>query len=303
MTSRTWLRAALPPLFTLTAVLAVTMCPRLDAQAGVGDQTLFVSALDKKGVPVPDLGPAAFVVKEDSAPREILRVSRASEPIGITVLVDNSQAADDAVNYIRRALPAFIKALTPANPVSLVSLADRPTILTPFTTDTNALIKRSESIFSMRATGATFLDALFEVSQGLTSRDYERAAIVAIVVDGTEFTNRYSKDVIAEMKRAGVALHLIAIGPFEFNAQDHAVRERSFLVPAGPRETGGALYTMLAPNGIAQSLEKIARDLTSQYKVVYNRPERTIPPQKVEIESARDGLTVRGTPARTKKGA
>jgi VWFA-related protein len=303
MTSRTWLRAALPPLFTLTAVLAVTMCPRLDAQAGVGDQALFVSALDKKGVPVPDLGPAAFVVKEDNAPREILRVSRASEPIGITVLIDNSQAADDAINYVRRALPAFIKALTPANPVSLVSLADRPTILTPFTTDTNALIKRSEGIFSMRATGATFLDALFEVSQGLTSRDYERAAIVAIVVDGTEFTNRYSKDVIAEMKRAGVALHLIAIGPFEFNAQDHAVRERSFLVPAGPRETGGALYTMLAPNGIAQSLEKIARDLTSQYKVVYNRPERTIPPQKVEIESARDGLTVRGTPARTKKGA
>ena len=302
MTSRTWLRAALPPLFTLTAVLAVTMCPRLDAQAGVGDRTLFVSALDKKGVPVPDLGPAAFVVKEDNAPREILRVSRASEPIAITVLIDNSQAADDAINYVRRALPDFIKALTPANPVSLISLADRPTILTPFTTDTNALIKRSEGVFSIRSTGATFLDALFEVSQGLTSRDYERAAIVAIVVDGTEFTNRYSKDVIAEMKRAGVALHLIAIGPFELNAQDHAVRERAFLVPAGPRETGGALYTMLAPNGIAQSLEKIARDLTSQYKVVYNRPERTIPPQKVEIESARDGLSVRGTPARTKKG-
>ena len=40
MTSRTWLRAVLPPLFTLTAVLAVTMGPGLDAQAGVGDQTL-----------------------------------------------------------------------------------------------------------------------------------------------------------------------------------------------------------------------------------------------------------------------
>ena len=303
MTSRTWLRAALPPLFALTAVLTVTVSPRLDAQAGVGDQTLFVSAVDKKGEPVPNLGPDAFVVKEDGARREILRVSRASEPIGITILVDNSEAANDAVTYIRRALPTFIKALTPANPVSLVGLADRPTILTPFTTNTETLTKRAEGILSLRSTGATFLDATFEVSKGLASRDYERAAIVAIVVDGTEFTNRYSKDVIAEMKRAGVALHLIAIGVFELNPQDHAVRERSLLVPAGPKDTGGALYTMLAPNGIAQSLEKIARDLTSQYKVVYNRPERTIPPQKVEIESARDGLTVRGTPARTKKGA
>ena len=145
MTSRTWLRAALPPLFALTAVLAVTMGPRLDAQAGVGDRTLFVSALDKKGVPVAGSRTGAFVVKEDGAPREILRVSRAAEPIDITVLIDNSQAADDAINYVRRALPDFIKALTPANPVALVGLADRPTILTPFTTDTNALIKRAES--------------------------------------------------------------------------------------------------------------------------------------------------------------
>jgi VWFA-related protein len=303
MTTRTWVRAALPPLFALTAVLAGAMCPRLGAQAGVNDRTLFVSALDRKGVPVPDLGPDAFVVKEDGARREVLRVSRASEPIGISVLIDNSQAANDAVTYIRRELPAFIKAVTPANQVSLVSFSDRPTILTPFTTDTNTLLKRADSIFSLRNTGATFLDAVFEVSQGFASRDVERAAIVAIVVDGTEFTNRYSKDVIAEMKKAGVALHLIAIGTFELDPQDHAVRERSLLVPAGPRETGGALYTMLSPNGIGQSLEKIARDLTSQYKVVYSRPERTVPPQKIEVETGREGLTVRGTPARTRKGA
>jgi VWFA-related protein len=303
MTIRTWVRAALPPLFALTALLAVAMCPRLDAQAGVNDRTMFVSAVDKKGEPVPDLGPDAFVVKEDNARREILRVSRASEPIGISVIIDNSEAANDAVNYIRRELPAFLKAVTPANQVSLVSISDRPTILAPFTTDTATLLKRTEGIFSLRNTGATFLDALFEVSQGFASRDVERAAIVAIVVDGKEFTNRYSKDVIAEMKKAGVALHLIAIGQFEFNSQDHAVRERSFMVPAGPKETGGALYTMLSPNGIGQSLEKIARDLTSQYKVVYSRPERTIPPKKVEVEAGRQGLTVRGTPARTRKGA
>ena len=303
MTTRTWVRAALPPLFALTAVLAVAMCPRLDAQAGVNDPTMFVSAVDRKGVPVPDLGPDAFVVKEDNARREILRVSRASEPIGISILIDNSEAANDAVTYIRRELPAFLKAVTPANQVSLVGISDRPTILTPFTTDTNTLLKRTDSIFSLRNTGATFLDALFEVSQGFASKDVERAAIVAIVVDGKEFTNRYSKDVIAEMKKAGVALHLIAIGQFEFDPQDQAVRERSLLLPAGPKETGGALYTMLSPNGIGQSLEKIARDLNSQYKVVYSRPERTIPPQKVEVEAGREGLTVRGTPARARKGA
>jgi hypothetical protein len=59
---------------------------------------------------------------------------------------------------------------------------------------------------------------------------------------------------------------------------------------------------MLSPNGLETQLEKVARDLTSQYEVVYGRPDRTIPPQSVEVTSARDGLTVRGIPARTRKG-
>ena len=61
---------------------------------------------------------------------------------------------------------------------------------------------------------------------------------------------------------------------------------------------------MLAPNGIAQNLDKVARELTSQYKVVYGRPQTHDPAEDRRDRRRRARLTMRGTPARTtKKGA
>ena len=297
-TSR-WLRVALPPVLAVLAFLTAAGRVPATAQERSPERRLFVSALDRDGKPVSGLGPDAFVVREDGQRREILRVQRATDPIYITVLVDNSTAARDAIAYIRKALPQFITALTPPNTMAIVGLADRPTVLVRPTTDAAALTKQATAIFSLPTSGATLLDALYEISDGLQSRDASRAAIVAIVTDGPEFTNRYSKDVTAAVRRAGASVHLITIGRFEHDNDNHAIRERSFLLTEVPRASGGALYTMLAPNGIEQQLEKVALDLKSQYEVVYARPDRTIPPKTVEVTSARDGLTVRGVPART----
>jgi len=43
--------------------------------------------------------------------------------------------------------------------------------------------------------------------------------------------------------------------------------------------------------------------LSSQYKVVYGRPEALVPPEKTDVSSARAGITMRGAPARQKAGA
>ena len=45
--------------------------------------------------------------------------------------------------------------------------------------------------------------------------------------------------------------------------------------------------TLLAETAVEQALLKLARELSSQYKVVYGRPESLIPPEKIEVASAR----------------
>ena len=282
------------------AALVVTNTPATHAQGSI-ERTWYVSAVDKRGVPVEDLGPDAFIVRENGARREILRISRAIDPIEVTVLIDNSTAATDEITHIRMALPKFISALAPANPVALVGLADRPTVLQPSTTDVKRLTARAEGLFALPGSGMTLLDAMVEVSDGITRREATRAAIVAIFTDGVEFTNRYSKDVVASLKSARVSVHLLTIGTFVPN-EEHADRERNFFILQAPRATGGQQLSMLAPHALEANLERVARELTSQYKIVYARPDTLIPPDTVEFSSAREGVIVRATPDRAQKG-
>jgi VWFA-related protein len=297
----TWPLAAFAPALALLAAFVGATPVGTFAQAGAQERTLYVSAVDKNGAPVEGLGNDAFIVKENGVRREILHVSRAVDPIDLTILIDNSAAATDDILYFRKAIPAFIQSLSPANPITLIGLADRPTVLTSSTTDTKKLTKQAEGLFARPQTGATLLDGVFELSKGLLSRDSARAAFVAIITDGTEFTNRYSKDVIAEALKAQTSVQLVTIGRFEHNDNDQAIRERSFFLTDAPKATGGRVYTMLTANGLAQNLEKLAKDLQSQYKVVYGHPAEIIPANSLDVTASREDISVRATPARTPK--
>jgi VWFA-related protein len=297
------MHTSLSSLRTMRLVLAVAVTavvvtmPDVDAQRASRERTVFASAVDSKGEPVAGLGPDAFVIREDGVRREVLRVSPASEPIDIALLVDNSQASQDEVTFIREAVSGFVAQMATGNKIALIGLAERPTILVDYSDDLKRLGDAAGRIFPQPSSGMTLLDALFETAQGLRKREAPRAAFVAVITDGPEFTNRYSKDVSRTLAQTGAALHIVGMGRF-MHQEEHSIRERSFLLDEGPRATGGQRVTLLAPMGLNQALQKVARELSSQYKVVYGHPESLIPPEKVEVSSGRPNLTVRGTPAR-----
>ena len=288
-------------LTVLGAVSGVAPGSELSAQSSSKERTLFVSAVDGDGKPVEGLGPEAFEVREDGARREILRVSRATEPIDIALLVDNSTAAADEIVFLRSSLSAFVKKMAIGNRLAVITLADRPTIRVDYTNDGARLFESVNSLFSMPQSGMTLLDAVTEASKGLARRETPRAVLVPVITDGTEFTNTYHRDVLNELKRAGAALHAVTIGQF-YDIDDRATRERSFFLQIGPGETGGQRMSLLSPMGLGFALEKLAAELSSQYKVVYSRPESLIAPSKVTVSSARPTLVVRGTPARGENG-
>jgi hypothetical protein len=285
----------------LCAALAA-LAPPLTAQSR--ERTIFVSAVDTKGEPVDGLGPDAFIVRENNQRREILRVSRATEPIDIAVLADNSAAASDEIPFIREAVSSFVATMGAAGThrIAIIALAERPTVLVEYTGDATRLAEGVGRLFSMSSAGATLLDGIAETSRGLRRRETPRAVILPIVTDGVEFTNRYAKDVVAELRTSGAALHLVTIGRF-LHQEEHGIRERSFLLDEGPRKSGGQHISLLAPHGLAPALERLARELSGQYKVVYARPDSLIPPDDFQLTSARDGITMRGVPARGETGA
>ena len=289
-------------LVSASAFIGLTTTTVAEQANGPRERALFVSAVDKDREPVSGLGPDAFVVREDGVRREVLRVSRATEPIDIALLVDNSTAASDEITFLREGLSKFVATMAPGNNVAVIALADRPTILTDYTSDTKRLSDTVGRLFPMPQSGMTLLDAIVETSQGLGRRETPRAVIVPVITDGIEFTNRYSNDVVRELERVDAALHIVGIGQF-LHSEDHGIRERSFLLSNGPAKSGGQYITLLSPHGLDQALQKLARELSSQYKVIYGRPQSLIPPERTEVSSAKTGVTMRGAPARGESGA
>ncbi|MBI2189681.1 MAG: VWA domain-containing protein [Acidobacteria bacterium] len=288
-------------LLAALAACAVFGARGLAAQAGLRERTIFVSALDARGNPVEGLGNADFVITEDGRPREVLRVSPATEAIDIALLVDTSASAERAVSSMRDGVRRFVAQMAVGNQLALIGLADRPTILVDYTSSQERLTQGTGRLFAMNGSGMTLLDAIVEVSGGLRRRETPRAVIVAVITNGVEFTNRYARDVIAAVRGAGAALHAIVVGQLPVGTTEE--RERAITLDSGTRETGGQHVTLLAETAIEQALLRLARELTSQYKVVYGRPESLIPPDRIEVRPARPGITMRGTPMRGQAGA
>jgi len=285
----------------LAAACAIAAARDLAAQAGLRERTIFVSAVDGRGDPVDGLSVADFVVTEDGRQREVLRVSPAVEPIDIALLVDTSASAERAISSIRDGVRRFAAQMAVGNQIALIGLADRPTILVDFTSSPERITQGTGRLFAMNGSGMTLLDAIVEVSGGLRRRETPRAVIVPVITNGVEFTNRYARDVIGAVRNAGAALHAIVVGHLPIGSTEE--RERAITLDAGTRETGGQHVTLLTESAIEPALLRLARELTSQYKVVYGRPESLIPPDRIEVRSPRPGVTMRGAPMRGQAGA
>jgi VWFA-related protein len=266
---------------------------RLSAQSP-RERTMFVSAVDQKGEPVEGLGPNDFVIREDGAAREVLRVSRATEPIDIAILVDDAAASQALIPRVREGLRTFIARMSSGNQISIIGLADRPTILANYTSNTKLLQDGIGLLWPRTRAGSTLLDAIYDVSRGLERRETPRAVIIPVITDGGDFAYRQYDQVMDEVKRAGVAIHAVTVG--DFNSLDHEeLRNRGRVLSEGTRESGGQRVNLLTPMSVQQTLERLARELSAQYKVVYGRPESLIPPEKIEVSARRPGLTMRGT--------
>jgi hypothetical protein len=263
------------------------------------ERVVYVSAFDEKTrAPITGLGVRDVVVREDGAAREVLRVTPATSAMPVAILVDNSQAASNAIADIRRALASFVKALQGLGPVAIVGIADRPTILRDYTTDPKLLLDGAGRVFATPDSGATLLDAIVEIGRGLQRREEDRAAMVILTTENVEFSTRHHQEVLDALKRSGAQLHAVILNTPAGTALDDPARNRASVLDLGPKNSGGTRSDVLTSQAFEGELQKLAAILKSQHRVIYARPQALIPPEKLEISSAKPGVLASGGAAR-----
>ena len=289
------------PALVLTALIAPSHSfqqqePRQSAASDARTRDVYVSVLDNKDAPVTGLTAADFVVREDGVAREVLRAGPATAPMQLILLVDDSEALTPALQPMREGLTKFVDKMQGHAEIGIVTVGERTTSLVTSTTDVKALKRGINRIFARSGSGAYFLDGIQEASQGFQKRKAERPVIVAITMDGVEFSNLQYDSVLKTLDESGAALHVLSVGMPSSSLPDEK-RNLNMVIAEGTKRSGGRRDQVLAISGIPEALVRVADELNNQYVVTYGRPDRLIPPEKIQVTVSKPGVTVR---ARTK---
>ena len=253
---------------------------------------VYVSLLDRKGVPITDATAADFAVREDGKPREVIEVRPADQPLQIVLLVDDSEAATDATSHLREGLAALLERLHGKAEIALMTIGERPTMVAPLTKDTEQLKQRAARIFPRSGSGAYLLDGIMDASRVLAKREADRPVILAISFEGVDYSNRHYQPVLEELAKSGATLHVVAVGTPSSSLNDE-MRNRNIVIADGTGRTGGRRDQVLAVSGIPDKLKQVADELTRQYLLTYGRPDTLVPPEKLDVTSTRSNVTVR----------
>ena len=267
-------------------------------------RTIFVTAIDDDGAPVLDLQPSDVAVREDGKSRDVLLVEPAEEMMQVALLVDDS---GPFLNNIREGVAAFARALAGKAEIALISTGGRNTVLQDFTTQLDQFFRGIHQLVTRTTTGSYLLDGIMESSRVLGERRARRPVIVVLTLEGAEFSNVRADRVIEALRVNDITLHAVSVGKPTLKTMTawnespmQSIREnldennnRITVLSQGTRRAGGRLEQVLESSGIAPTMTRIARELASQLRVVYKRPEMPKAPTKLEVTSLRKTARIR----------
>jgi hypothetical protein len=275
---------------TVVAVQAGAPAQRERRERGV-----VVTAWTQAGTPVTDMAEKDFIVREDDLAREVIRVSPAAPPSHIWLLVDDSQASDPAIAYLRTAIPKFIKkisALEPAPQLALMTFGDRPTKRVEFSSKHEMVEQGAGKLFAVLGSGAYFMMAVRDAATDLKKRNATNPIILAFVAEaGPEFSNDHRGMVRNALEQAGASLWTVVLESREKDLTTEG-RERDAVIYDVSAQTGGLSRGAASPQGLDPVFESVGALISSRYLVVYGRPESTIPPKSVEVTTKRPNVRV-----------
>ncbi|MEO7192705.1 MAG: VWA domain-containing protein [Vicinamibacterales bacterium] len=285
---------------TLLAISPILPIARERSQ-GPGNRTVYVTAVDGKGAPVPDLAAPEFAIKEDGKTRPVTHAALSKVPLDVALMIDDSGVG---LQSIREGAAAFVTRLRGLAQIALITTGGRNIKALDFTDSTATQMNAINKTFARNVTGAFLTDGILETATDFAKRESRRPVIVSVGVEGDDFSQARPADILAALQRSRTQLYMIRLGRPTIGQSNELTAERgesmldehtrfNAILGQAPARTGGRIEQLASHTGIPNMMEAMAAELASQYEVTFTSGDLAAADVKLEISTTRRGVKVR----------
>jgi hypothetical protein len=151
--------------------------------APVRTNTVYVTVTESTGVPVLDLTPTDFAIKEDGKNRDVLGAEVANAPLQIMLIVD-----DNGTGFFRSGLMQFVQQMQGRADIALSTVTGQTQKLVDYTPNPERVAEAIATLSARPGTpdGGQLLEGIFQAAKEQEKREARRPVIVALTVGGEE---------------------------------------------------------------------------------------------------------------------
>ena len=239
-------------------------------QSGIEVVSVTATVTDRDGQLITGLERDAFEVFEDGVRREVTQFTRERVPVGLGVLLDNSDSMfGRRIQDARAAVNRFLfELLEPADEFFVLAFNHKPKPLTGWT---RVQPDVQRALDSLKPNGGTAIyDAIIEALPLLEVRTRPRGALV-VISDGADTASTIGlRDLRSALLRTDGFVYAIAIDPPERLAINTRVNAQALREITA--ETGGRTEVVQSSSQLVEATARIAEELNSQYVLGYTSP-------------------------------
>jgi hypothetical protein len=278
----------------MTLALSVSMAAA-GASAPPTERTVYVTVTDDKREPVPDLTAADFVVKEGGKEREIVKVERASAPLRLALAVEERLTVDAAV---RMALFEFMKRLSGAGEISLVTIGLRNTTIVDYTTSLEALVGGINKFSLNPARESAVSEGVLELANRFIESKPPRPVVVVLAITGGQ-AGVQPRLVLDRIGQSGATMHAVTLaGAGEAPGEGSVgslgtLSGREQVLGDGSKQSGGRRIDVPSTGAMPKALLQIAEEIQAQYAITYTVPDGVKLDKRFNASVKRRGVSLR----------
>jgi VWFA-related protein len=220
-----------------------------------------VTVTDPVGKPVLGLKNEDFRVVEDGVEQQITHFANDDTPLSIGIVFDASASMDGKLDKSRAAISELFKSSMTGDEYFVVAFNDRPTMVSPFTSNSEML---QNSLLSIQPKGWTSLyDAVYLSINQMKKASKTRKALL-VLSDGGDNNSRFTHSEIKNLLRESDVI-VYAVGILGPRVTKGSMKSLSQLA----EETGGRLFPIGNVKELPEAIGKISSILHDQYVLGY----------------------------------